>query len=427
MTPFHTVADYVKLSRGWTLQELIAPIQLEFLDGSWSKRGSRRDHATILSEASGIHKDIFYPMRLNSIQDLLDDISVSTRMSWASKRNTTRVEDMAYCLLGLFRVHMPLLYGEGANAFRRLQEEIAKRTADLSLLAWNSEEEYAGVFAPTVQCFQDSELIYPLTGEFTVTNAGFKIESHTLVTVKKADDSRYLRYAVQLGSSFRVGRVYLEVLRISPRQYVRTRLITSFSTDSAPQELHLSTGYNLGREFRGVSLSLELNPTIATVSDHLRKMRRWIGFELLRDIRLVYVVPETNLELSNYTISPNSRSVMVLSVEVKNSSVMFVMFAINWSLINRIYVAEYWSPAAQYILNNVNNVTKEDLEQTWNLSAGVYDRSEDSNYGTNCHEIRVAQGVLTVTITGTDATRLGPLSRMGKVSISCFLKSDQVC
>ena len=60
-------------------------------------------------------------------------------MSWAAMRQTTHIEDMAYCLLGLFDVHMPLLDGEGRKAFRRLQEKILKKTDDLSLLAWYPE------------------------------------------------------------------------------------------------------------------------------------------------------------------------------------------------------------------------------------------------------------------------------------------------
>lgn len=57
-------------------------------------------------------------------------------MNWVSKRETTRVEDIAYCLLGIFEVNMTLLYGEGLNAFRRLQEEILKRSDDQSILTW---------------------------------------------------------------------------------------------------------------------------------------------------------------------------------------------------------------------------------------------------------------------------------------------------
>ena len=56
-------------------------------------------------------------------------------MSWAAMRQTTRPEDQAYCLMGIFNVHMPLLYGEGRHAFVRLQEEILKNTDDDSILA----------------------------------------------------------------------------------------------------------------------------------------------------------------------------------------------------------------------------------------------------------------------------------------------------
>jgi hypothetical protein len=65
------------------------------------------------------------------------DFSVAQRMSWASKRQTSRVEDMAYYLLGLFDVKIPLLYGEGEYAFRRLQEEIIRITSDESLFIWS--------------------------------------------------------------------------------------------------------------------------------------------------------------------------------------------------------------------------------------------------------------------------------------------------
>ena len=66
----------------------------------------------------------------------LTDISVAARMSWAADRRTTRPEDEAYCLMGLFSIHMPTLYGEGRQAFRRLQEEIMRKSVDTSIFAW---------------------------------------------------------------------------------------------------------------------------------------------------------------------------------------------------------------------------------------------------------------------------------------------------
>jgi hypothetical protein len=82
----------------------------------------------LLAEITGIDFAILYG-------DKLPSVSVARRMYWAAKRETTRAEDIAYCLTGLFDVHMPLLYGEGTKAFIRLQEEILKISDDESLFA----------------------------------------------------------------------------------------------------------------------------------------------------------------------------------------------------------------------------------------------------------------------------------------------------
>ena len=116
-------------SRGWTLQELIAPSDVEFYCNSWDSIGSRGSWARMLSDLTGI------PVAVLETNDL-SSASVAQKMSWASHRKTTRKEDMAYCLLGLFDINMPLLYGEGEKAFLRLQEHIAVSTTDHSLFAW---------------------------------------------------------------------------------------------------------------------------------------------------------------------------------------------------------------------------------------------------------------------------------------------------
>ncbi|EJF60782.1 hypothetical protein DICSQDRAFT_137332, partial [Dichomitus squalens LYAD-421 SS1] len=66
----------------------------------------------------------------------LSSISVAQRMSWAAGRETTRVEDEAYCLMGIFSINISTLYGEGRQAFYRLQEGIMKKLVDTSLVAW---------------------------------------------------------------------------------------------------------------------------------------------------------------------------------------------------------------------------------------------------------------------------------------------------
>lgn len=118
-------------TRGWTLQELIAPTNVELYSSHWSKIGTKKDHVTLLSSITNIDVDILLG------KGDLSDIGIARKMSWASKRNTSRVEDMAYCLLGLFDVNIPLIYGEGKKAFQRLQRAIMESCShDQSLLAW---------------------------------------------------------------------------------------------------------------------------------------------------------------------------------------------------------------------------------------------------------------------------------------------------
>ncbi len=117
-------------TRGWTLQELIAPRDVAFLSFSWSIIGTKDTLAAVVEEITGIDHDV-----LTHTQSL-EYVSIARRMSWAAYRQTTREEDLAYSLMGLFGVHMPTIYGEGRNAFLRLQEEILKRSPDQTLFAW---------------------------------------------------------------------------------------------------------------------------------------------------------------------------------------------------------------------------------------------------------------------------------------------------
>ena len=125
-------SDWFK--RGWTLQELIAPIEVRFYDASWRFIGTKETMSGLVSNVTGIQPESLL------LKISLSQASVAMKMSWASKRTTTRKEDMAYCLLGLFEVNMPLLYGEGRNAFFRLQLEILKNFDDESIYAWKSKE-----------------------------------------------------------------------------------------------------------------------------------------------------------------------------------------------------------------------------------------------------------------------------------------------
>lgn len=143
-------------TRGFTLQELIAPTDLTFFSSSWKWLGDK-DTIEVTSAIVSI-TDIDYAIVAGWMA--LDSCSVAARMSWAAHRETSRLEDTAYCLLGLFNIAMPLLYGEGAQAFRRLQEEIVKNIDDDSIIAWKV------VDSPVFRRFLDvAGIVHPLSLE----------------------------------------------------------------------------------------------------------------------------------------------------------------------------------------------------------------------------------------------------------------------
>lgn len=122
-------------TRGWTLQELIASEEIRFYNARWDFVGDKSSLKELLSDITNIDEVILYD------STLLYNIPVARRMSWASGRTTTRREDIAYSLLGIFDVNMPMLYGEGENAFMRLQEEIIKRSNDLTIFMCSAKAE----------------------------------------------------------------------------------------------------------------------------------------------------------------------------------------------------------------------------------------------------------------------------------------------
>jgi hypothetical protein len=147
--------------RGWTLQELLAPRHCVFFTASWDVIGHKHHYRDSRCACGNGNDDdkISKPTSFDHGPDLLQQLvaatkipgsmftgiteistaSIARRMSWASHRSTTRIEDRAYSLLGIFDINMPLLYGEGAKAFRRLQEEIIRTSNDPSIFAFGRE------------------------------------------------------------------------------------------------------------------------------------------------------------------------------------------------------------------------------------------------------------------------------------------------
>lgn len=110
-------------TRGWTLQELLAPASVEFFTEDGERLGDKRSLERQIHEITGI------AVRALRGSDL-SHFGIEERFKWAEMRQTNLDEDWAYCLLGIFGIYMPLIYGEGrAHAVRRLKKEIASNTS----------------------------------------------------------------------------------------------------------------------------------------------------------------------------------------------------------------------------------------------------------------------------------------------------------
>jgi hypothetical protein len=185
-------------TRGWTLQELIAPREVKFYGREWRFLGSKREQLLgIIQYITGIQGEYL-------LNGDVADATIATIMSWASNRSTTRTEDIAYSLLGIFDVNMPLIYGEGEKAFIRLQEEIIKSSVDESIFMWTSPNtrtlwdynlrfdmnwpwtgkpdfaDTSGILAPSPAYFRNGALFKParrmsIMFNFWLTNNGMRM------------------------------------------------------------------------------------------------------------------------------------------------------------------------------------------------------------------------------------------------------------
>ncbi|KAI8692438.1 HET domain-containing protein [Fusarium sp. Ph1] len=188
--------------------ELVAPRALDFYSQEWIYLGSRDAAAKTLELATGIPARVLFGQGLSGI-------SVHHRMQWVATRSTTRPEDIAYCLLGIFDVNMPLLYGEGKKkAFQRLQEEIVKTSTDLSIFLWtvprNEQDgpdlEFRGPLAEdpswfTASGFQpknDSRIVPLQDIAMSITNKGISVQ--WIILSVRGDTAKTLYVAMLAGA-----------------------------------------------------------------------------------------------------------------------------------------------------------------------------------------------------------------------------------
>ncbi|KAF5344925.1 hypothetical protein D9758_011541 [Tetrapyrgos nigripes] len=195
--------------RGWTLQELLAPSYVVFLDRNWKEIGTRWSLRDTVSSITSI------PPRVFEEGGSIETFSIAQRMSWAAIRETTRPEDQAYCLMGLFGVSMSPIYGEGsAKAFMRLQQEIIKISDDRSIFAWRALSSDVGI----------SESIWDSESAYSFANNGLHIRLPLLPTESEPRYNNRIFIASLHCRSDRDGRhfsVYLK--KTVGRQFVRCR------------------------------------------------------------------------------------------------------------------------------------------------------------------------------------------------------------
>ncbi|KAK3214017.1 hypothetical protein GRF29_28g1768088 [Pseudopithomyces chartarum] len=128
--PRKAIGDSEWFTRGWTLQELLAPQQMRLYDREWRIIGTRHKLADRITRRTGIEPRFFGNI------DLVKGASVARRLFWAAGRTTTKPKDIAYCLVGIMDVYMPPRYGsDKKEAFRVLQLEFTKKYRDQSIFA----------------------------------------------------------------------------------------------------------------------------------------------------------------------------------------------------------------------------------------------------------------------------------------------------
>ncbi|KAK0657905.1 heterokaryon incompatibility protein-domain-containing protein [Cercophora newfieldiana] len=216
-------------TRGWTLQELIAPSELVFYSKDWTQIGTKSGLAAELEAITGVDLDALHG------EDLAH-FSVAKRMSWAAKRCTTRLEDIAYCLMGIFNVNMPMLYGEGNKAFIRLQEEILKQCEDQSLFTWIASAESArrapfrGLLASSPAEFSGCQDVVPFPSisgcpiPVAPTSRGIPLTSSVQLVAGTTSESgtAYISLNCQrLGGEDVYEPILLELVRLGGDQYLR--------------------------------------------------------------------------------------------------------------------------------------------------------------------------------------------------------------
>ena len=237
-------------TRGWTLQELLAPKEVIFYANDWTYIDKKSNLYGKISSVTGIdiralrsRPSHLPPTHLDIEYRSIYDFSIAQRMSWASKRETTRLEDIAYCLMGIFNINMPLLYGEGTKAFSRLQNEILDKSEDDSIFVHCYPVGTKNLLADSPQGFEVGGSIVAhvqihknrMAAPYYMTNRGLCIELYLAPCI--VEGKEYWMAGLHCIDTSRPGpiRIFLEKLKGQEDLYHKVNLgqaLTTFDENS---------------------------------------------------------------------------------------------------------------------------------------------------------------------------------------------------
>lgn len=282
-------------TRGWTLQELIAPERMVFYDARWQPVGTKIGLATLLSSITGIGTELL------RAQKSLRDFSSAQKMSWAAYRQTTRVEDRAYSLLGLFNICFSPVYGEGWRAFGRLQEEILKDSTDQSIFAWlgNGCTDTSGaglrrcsILAPTPDCFHHASDIIRAPYSVYYDDAHPRLAPH--ISGAKGKDLQRLNQPITMSNTGLRLALWVKRLCMTRHGYlVEAMLNCCYSFDpSRKMTIVLVTGID---SFASEE-TLDIRPAWRVEPDYVGSVHGMSGHAVIFDLYPIHKVLPRSIE-----------------------------------------------------------------------------------------------------------------------------------
>jgi hypothetical protein len=372
--PPESLGQSAWFKRGWTLQELLAPEDVEFYDMHWQWLGTKNNLRYSISLATNIDETV-----LKSGLGGSTEFSVAQRMSWASGRVTTRPEDIAYSLMGIFQVHMPLLYGEGHQAFRRLQEEIIRQSNDDTIFAWTSTLGVLGqgLLASSPNAFSRCGYVTRISERYeregrascSMTNGGLSITfnltpwtTNTYIALLRCIDDSITPKAAQ--DQYVMG-IFLKRRGID-NQYKRVLVDGKSFT-------HVSRSFISNRPTRSVTVTVEHVPVDITLYEDLDL---GYGFQILAPSLLkgnsFTVTQCSSWDAGTYTmIMPTMAygTAGILDLRQQNRTIRGIKLGFDFDFNPVIFIAEFTHTHAIITKDQLENLTSTFGNHTPDLAA----------------------------------------------------------